>query len=89
MDVERQLIPLAVDDPTLGLVSPTDNSRGVVQTNTFNANRVSQGEYGLQRLVPEINLAAARLARQVADDFRAAHPEREVFVAGALGRTWW
>jgi putative aldouronate transport system substrate-binding protein len=36
VDVERQLIPLAVDDPTLGLVSPTDNGRGVVLTNTFN-----------------------------------------------------
>lgn len=36
VDVERQLIPLAVDDPTLGLVSPTDNARGVVLTNTFN-----------------------------------------------------
>ena len=36
VNVERQLIPLAVDDPTLGLVSATDNSRGVVLTNTFN-----------------------------------------------------
>jgi putative aldouronate transport system substrate-binding protein len=36
VEVERQLIPLAVDDPTLGLVSPTDNARGVVLTNTFN-----------------------------------------------------
>src|SRR5215216_1394876 len=59
----------------------------VIQTNTFNANRISQGEYGLQRLVPEINLAAARLARRVADDFHAAYPERPVFVAGALGPT--
>ena len=36
MDVERQLIPLAVEDPTLGLVSPTDNGKGVVLTNSFN-----------------------------------------------------
>jgi putative aldouronate transport system substrate-binding protein len=35
VDVEQELIPLAVDDPTLGLVSPTDNSRGIALTNTF------------------------------------------------------
>lgn len=36
VDVERQLIPLAVEDPTLGFVSATDSAKGVVLTNTFN-----------------------------------------------------
>ena len=57
----------------------------IIETCTFNATRVSQGEYGLADLAFEINVAAARLARQVAD----AHstPARPRFVAGALGPT--
>ncbi|MCP5522539.1 MAG: methionine synthase [Verrucomicrobiales bacterium] len=55
----------------------------IIGTNTFNANRLSQAEYGLEAHVEEINHAAARIAREVAD----AHRERPIFVAGALGPT--
>ena len=44
----------------------------IVETNTFNANAISQADYGTQSYVYEINLAAARLARKVADEFTAA-----------------
>jgi 5-methyltetrahydrofolate--homocysteine methyltransferase len=53
----------------------------LIETNTFNATTISQEDYGLGHLVPEINLAAARLAREAAD----ACTERRVFVAGAIG----
>jgi 5-methyltetrahydrofolate--homocysteine methyltransferase len=54
----------------------------IIETNTFSANRISQADYGLEALVPELNREAARLAREVAD--AAGRP---VWVAGAIGPT--
>ncbi|HKC15847.1 MAG TPA: homocysteine S-methyltransferase family protein, partial [Steroidobacteraceae bacterium] len=58
----------------------------IIETNTFNSSAPSQGDYRLEGLVGELNLAAAKLARSVADEFavRDGHPR---FVAGALGPT--
>ena len=56
----------------------------IVSTNTFSANRISQADYAAQDLVAKINLAAARIARGLADDF-AARDGRPRFVAGAIG----
>ncbi|HEX2204607.1 MAG TPA: methionine synthase [Longimicrobium sp.] len=56
----------------------------VLETDTFRSNRITLGEYGLQDQVREINLAAARLARSVADRF-AARDGRPRFVAGSIG----
>jgi 5-methyltetrahydrofolate--homocysteine methyltransferase len=58
----------------------------VISTNTFNSTAVSQADYGMQDLVGELNLEAARLARQVADEVSAATGVQR-FVAGALGPT--
>lgn len=58
----------------------------IAETNTFSANRISQADYGAEHLVREINLASARLARKVADEF-AAKDGRPRFVAGAIGPT--
>jgi len=58
----------------------------IVTTNTFNATAPSQGDYGLESLVEEINLAAARLARKAADEV-AEDTGVPRFVAGALGPT--
>ena len=63
-----------------------DAGSDVVSTNTFSANRISQADYGAQGLVKEINLAAARVAREAADEY-AAKDGRPRFVAGALGPT--
>jgi 5-methyltetrahydrofolate--homocysteine methyltransferase len=57
----------------------------ILETNTFNATRVSQAEYGLEAIAFELNVAGARLAREVAD--RHSTPERPRFVAGVLGPT--
>ena len=58
----------------------------IVTTNTFNATAPSQGDYGLEERVGEINLAAARLARETADRV-AGETGAPRFVAGALGPT--
>jgi 5-methyltetrahydrofolate--homocysteine methyltransferase len=58
----------------------------VIETNTFNSTAPSQGDYGLQDFVAELNLAAARLAREVADEV-AARTGAPRFVAGVLGPT--
>jgi len=56
----------------------------ILETNTFNANAPSMGDYGLESLVAELNLAAAKIAREAADTFAASHGEPR-FVAGVLG----
>jgi 5-methyltetrahydrofolate--homocysteine methyltransferase len=57
----------------------------ILETNTFNATRVSQAEYGLEDLAYELNVAGARLAREVADKYST--PDKPRFVAGVLGPT--
>lgn len=54
----------------------------ILETNTFGANRVVLGEYGLQDRVTEINAAAVALARQAA---REAPDGRVVHVCGSMG----
>ena len=58
----------------------------IVSTNTFSANVISQADYGAQTLVDDINLASARLARDMADAF-AERDGRPRFVSGAIGPT--
>ena len=59
----------------------------IIETNTFNSTSFAQADYGLESLVPELNLASARLAREAADEVTANNPDRPRFVAGALGPT--
>jgi 5-methyltetrahydrofolate--homocysteine methyltransferase len=58
----------------------------IIQTNTFNATRVSQADYGTEELATEIAGAAARIAREAADRV-AREQRRPTFVAGSLGPT--
>jgi 5-methyltetrahydrofolate--homocysteine methyltransferase len=55
-------------------------------TNTFSANRISQGDYGAEELVSDINIAGASIARGIADEFQQ-RDGRPRFVAGSLGPT--
>ena len=59
----------------------------IIETNTFNAQRISLEDYGMGELVREINLEAAKLARQAANEFTAQNPDKPRFVAGAVGPT--
>lgn len=58
----------------------------IIETNSFNGTAISQADYGLQDSVYEINLAAARLAKQAVVDYQKTNP-RPCYVAGALGPT--
>ena len=64
-----------------------DAGTDIIQTNTFNATRVVQADYGLEAHVRDLNLAAARLAREVAHAVEEAEPGRECWVAGDIGPT--
>jgi 5-methyltetrahydrofolate--homocysteine methyltransferase len=59
----------------------------IIETDTFNAQVISQADYGLESIVTELNVEAARLACRVRDEFVAANPGRECFVAGSMGPT--
>jgi 5-methyltetrahydrofolate--homocysteine methyltransferase len=59
----------------------------IIETNTFNAQRVSMDDYGMSEFVREINLQAAKLARHTADEFTLQNPDKPRFVAGAVGPT--
>ena len=59
----------------------------IIETNTFNATAIAQADYKLADQVREINLAAARLARECADAWTAKTPDKPRFVAGAIGPT--
>ena len=59
----------------------------IIETNTFNAQRVSMADYHMQDLCREINLAAAGLAREMADEYTAKTPHKPRFVAGSVGPT--
>ena len=59
----------------------------IIETCTFNAQRISQAEYGLQAEVRRINLAAAAIARSEAERMSALTPDKPRFVAGSVGPT--
>lgn len=59
----------------------------ILETNTFNSTAIAMADYHMESLVGEINLAAARLARQSADEWTARTPEKPRYVAGVLGPT--
>ncbi len=59
----------------------------LLETNTFNSTSISQADYGLQSLVGELNTAAAKLARSIADEFTRLTPDKPRYVVGSLGPT--
>jgi len=59
----------------------------IIETNTFNGTSVSQADYGLEAIVYELNVEAARLAKRVSTVWTGRTPDRPRFVAGAIGPT--
>jgi 5-methyltetrahydrofolate--homocysteine methyltransferase len=57
----------------------------IASTNTFNATTISQSDYALESAVTDINLAAARIAREAADRWTAKTPDKPRWVAGSIG----
>ncbi len=59
----------------------------IIETNTFNANRVSMADYKMEGLVHELNVASCKLARAAVDKYNKLTPHKPRFVAGAIGPT--
>lgn len=59
----------------------------IIETNSFNATQIAMADYQMESLVTELNLQAAKLARQAADEFSARTPNKPRYVAGVLGPT--
>jgi 5-methyltetrahydrofolate--homocysteine methyltransferase len=59
----------------------------MIETNTFTATSVAQADYGLEAAAYDINISAARIARESASAWAARTPDRPRFVAGAIGPT--
>ena len=64
-----------------------DAGADIITTNTFNATRISQGDYHTEAFVREVNFKAARLAKELADRYTALNPQKPRFVAGSVGPT--
>lgn len=72
LDIHRQYLEAGAD---------------IIETNTFNATRISQSDYHTEAHVFEINFEAARIAREAADEYTLINPHKPRYVAGALGPT--
>ncbi|MES2770117.1 MAG: methionine synthase [Bdellovibrionota bacterium] len=59
----------------------------IIETNTFNGTRIAQADYNLEYIAPELNRAAARLAKEACIEFMRDNPDRKCYVAGAMGPT--
>ena len=68
-----------------------DAGADIIETNTFNAQRISMADYHVEGFCREINLAAVKLARELADEYTRKNPSKPRFVAGSVGptnKTW-
>jgi 5-methyltetrahydrofolate--homocysteine methyltransferase len=96
-DLDRHPVDLKGNHDLLNLTAPEkvkqihraycEAGADIVETNTFNSTTISQAEYRVEHLAYELNVAGARIAREVADEFEAREPSRPRFVAGAIGPT--
>jgi 5-methyltetrahydrofolate--homocysteine methyltransferase len=64
-----------------------DAGADIIETNTFGSTAIAQADFGLEAIVYEMNVEAARLAREAADAWTRETPARPRFVAGAIGPT--
>lgn len=72
LDIHRQYLEAGAD---------------IIETNTFNGNRISQADYDTSSLVYDINYHGAKLAREAVEDVLKKDTSRPRFVAGAMGPT--
>ncbi|MDR1371224.1 MAG: methionine synthase [Dysgonamonadaceae bacterium] len=59
----------------------------IIETNSFSSTTISMADYGMEPYVRELNVAAALLAREVADEYTRKNPQKPRFVAGSIGPT--
>jgi len=97
-DLTKHEIPLKGNSDLLCLTRPDviteihreyiDAGADIIETNSFSSNFISQGDYKLEHLVRELNLAAVKCVADAREAFYKEHGEsRKIFIAGALGPT--
>ena len=59
----------------------------IVETNTFSSTTIAMADYNLESLVCELNFESAKIAKEIADEFTKANPDKPRFVAGSIGPT--
>ena len=59
----------------------------IVETNTFSGTTIAMADYNMEDLVYELNFESAKIAKQVAQEFTKANPNKPRFVAGSIGPT--
>lgn len=62
-----------------------ESGANVIETNTFSSTSIAQADYDMQALAYELNVAAASCARKAVENYQAKHPEKQAWVAGAIG----
>ena len=90
-------VPLKGNNDLLSLTQPEaiaaihrkyfEAGADIVETNTFSGTTIAMADYQMEDLVYELNFESARIAKQVADEFTAANPNKPRFVAGSIGPT--
>ena len=90
-------VPLQGNNDLLSLTQPQaiaaihrkyfEAGADIVETNTFSGTRIAMADYKMQDLVYDLNYQSAKIAKQVAQEFTAANPDKPRFVAGAIGPT--
>ncbi len=64
-----------------------DAGADIIETNTFSGTSIAQADYELESAVYDINFESAKIAREMADEYTKANPDKPRFVAGAIGPT--
>ena len=59
----------------------------LIETNTFNANSISQADYQIEHMVYDLNLQSTKIAKEISDRFTKSNPSKPRFVCGAIGPT--
>ncbi len=90
-------VPLKGNNDLLSLTQPEaiaevhaaylEAGADIIETNTFSSTSVAMADYGMEKLVYEMNFESARIAREVADQYTAKTPDKPRFVAGSIGPT--
>lgn len=90
-------VPLKGNNDLLSLTQPEaiaavhrkyfEAGADIVETNTFSGTTIAMADYQMEDLVYELNFESARIARQVADEFTGANPNKPRYVAGSIGPT--
>jgi 5-methyltetrahydrofolate--homocysteine methyltransferase len=64
-----------------------DAGADIIETNTFNSNRISLADYHMENMAYELNAASAKLAKEAVLSFSQTHKDKPLFVAGSVGPT--